>query len=178
MKKFLSIFLLVIFLFNLAGYFIVFKVIQYSVQQEMKVYLQKNSSDKETEIITIPTIEIASPSSRIKFTDDDEFIYNGKLYDIISSKSSNGYTTFYCMNDKQEEQLYSTLKDHIIHNTDQNLPLKDRSTQIIKNIIKEALADKCIIKQQLSILSCKINFDFDTTLLRNFKTVLSPPPKA
>lgn len=150
---------------------------QCSVQQEMKEYLEKNPSNKETETIVIPTGELASSSSRIKFLDDDEFIYNGKMFDIISRKTSNGYTTFYCMNDTQEEQLYSTLKDHIMHNTDQNLPVKDKSNLIIKNIIKEALADKSI-KQPLSLMTFIINFNFETTLLQNFKTVLSPPPKA
>jgi hypothetical protein len=176
MKKIFSIFLLLIFLFNLAGYFIVFKIMQCSVQQEMKTYLENNPSSKETETIVIPNSELAS-SSRLKFIDDDEFTYNGKLYDIVSKKTVNGSTVFYCMNDKQEEKLYAALKDHVMHNTDQNLPVKDKSNLIIKNIIKEALTDKNIT-QAMSAEAYHMCFRFNSTLIQNFITVQSPPPKA
>ncbi|MGD0711508.1 MAG: hypothetical protein ABR968_10065 [Bacteroidales bacterium] len=178
MKKILSVFLLLIFLFNLAGYFIVFKIMQCSVQQEMKNYLEKNTSNKETETIVIPDSEITSPSSRIKFTDDDEFIYNGKMYDIISRKTEKGFTIFYCMNDKQEEQLYSALKDHIMHNSDQNLPLKDKSNLIIKNIIKEALPDGNAHLQTFSSKNIIYYSSYNSATHQSFISVITPPPKS
>ena len=52
MKKAAAIFLLGIFLFNTAGYFIAFKSVQYQIKKEIKAEIKKNiNSDELTAII-------------------------------------------------------------------------------------------------------------------------------
>jgi len=47
--------------------------------------------------------------SKLEFEGDDEFIYEGKLYDIIQQKKENGKIILYCYHDKEEE---NAIKDY------------------------------------------------------------------
>ena len=177
MKKIFSILLCSIFLFNVLGYFVVFKLMQHNVRKEMKARIKRNLRDEEMEIIVIPNNKIGTKESEFKYVKKNEFIYKGNLYDIVRKKDDGKNTIFYCINDKQEEALFAGLNEHIMRNTDQNLPANNNSKILSKNIIKEALPEKP--EYLKSFITGNINdFYYTSLILEQYIPVFSPPPKA
>lgn len=149
---------------------------QQSVHCDMKAFTNKNISLSVYDKIEISGKDMDSPSL-FKYTDDNEFIYNGKLYDIVSTEKDGVNTIFYCLNDKKEERLFAGLNIHIKNNCDQNGPSKDKALQLIKNIIKEALPDThCTLKT--SQIFTYIFSDSKSELAKQFIPVNAHPPKA
>ena len=157
---------------------------QYIAREKMETFIKQNLRDEEMEIVVIPNSEISDTGSGFRFVEENEFIYYDKLYDIVKKKTEGNNTIFYCINDIQEEKLFADLNEHIKRNTDQNLPAgkqgapaKDKSNNLIKSIIKEALPEKP------EYLCCNINqastyFEYASLIQEQFIPVLSPPPKS
>ncbi|NTW32229.1 MAG: hypothetical protein HGB12_06345 [Bacteroidetes bacterium] len=177
MRKILSIILCGIFLFNMAGYYVVFIIMQRNARSEMKAMIKQSIPDEEMEEIIIPISQIASANSELKFIKKNEFIYKGKLYDIVKRKNEGSNTIFYCINDKQEEELFSGLNEHINRNIDQNNPSRKNSKFLSKSIVKEALPEKP--KHLFYINNINRIFYKNSWLIQNqFIPILTPPPKA
>ena len=76
MKKAAAIFLLGIFLFNTAGYFIAFKSVQYQIKKEIKAEIKKNINSDELTVIIISKKQI----NKIDWLEEGkEMNYNGKF---------------------------------------------------------------------------------------------------
>ena len=176
-KKIISILLLILFLFNVSGYFVVFKLRQYNAREEMKTRIKQNLRDEEMEVIIIQNSEINSPLSDFCFIEEDEFRYKGNLYDIVRKKTEGSNTVFYCINDKQEEKLFDGLNEHIKRNTDQNTPTKDKSNTLTKSIVKEALPEKPDFIAY-SVNQHILYFKYNSLTNKQFIPVPSPPPKS
>jgi hypothetical protein len=52
MRKYTSILLLNIFLFNIGGYYLLFSILQFSIQQEIEQEISKNLKDQDLILIT------------------------------------------------------------------------------------------------------------------------------
>jgi hypothetical protein len=178
MKKILSILFLLVFVYNLAGFFIVFKCQQYSVKSDMKALLKKDIPDSKLDKIIIPDADINSGTSDFRYLDDNkEFFYNGKLYDIARSYDDGIKTVFYCINDMNEEQLYSKLEEHIQRNNDQNIPGKTQTASLLKGMIKDYFPQRPLI--QFSNTGSEIFFhEQQQSLLKQFIPVFTPPPES
>lgn len=113
MKRFLALIFLFLYLYNIAGYLAVFSVLQYRVRDEMKRMLK--ATVQEGELIKLafhePSLEKGLYS--IQWITDDEFRFNGSMYDILRSDTSADTVYFVCINDVQEEQLFSHLDSHV-----------------------------------------------------------------
>ncbi|HVA99486.1 MAG TPA: hypothetical protein VNG53_11380 [Bacteroidia bacterium] len=69
---------------------------------------QKNNFSKFTTIILSDT-EINNPSVFQK-KDKGEFLYKGKMYDIVSQQKTKNGISFYCYNDEKDSQLAVALE--------------------------------------------------------------------
>lgn len=105
MKKRIAILLLAAFLFNvIASHFILpFLLDSY------KGRFGKGKKDKMvTHVITIGL----SDRAKINFIHSKEFIYEGKLFDILDKKVEKGKTVYYCYHDKEEEKAAKNHKEN------------------------------------------------------------------
>jgi len=177
MKKILSILFLVVFVYNLAGFFIVFKFEQYAVKSDIKSLLRKNIPDSKFEMIRISNAEIISGTSDFRYLDDNnEFFYKGRLYDIARSSNDGTTTVFYCINDKNEEQLFTQLEEHIQRNSDQNIPGKSQTANLLKGMIKDYILHKSAVL--FSFTNSDVIFcEKQQCLSEQFTSVFTPPPK-
>ena len=117
MKKIFLFTFLIIFLFNFAGYFIVFKVEQYQIKSEIEA---KITAGIETEALTIITIEKSDFQSVEWVEGNKEFRYKGGLYDVVKNTETRKTITYYCISDLKEESLFSDLDEHIHVNVANN----------------------------------------------------------
>lgn len=134
MKKAAAIFLLSIFLFNTAGYYIVFKTAQYGIKLSIQNEIKAGSNSEKLETLVINKNNLAA----IEWLESGkEMRYNNQLYDIVKSTETSTAITFYCINDTKEKSLYSKLEDHIKTHILSNVPVKnDSSKKLVDTVSK------------------------------------------
>jgi hypothetical protein len=163
LKKIIAVILLLVFLYNVSGYYIWFKLEQYNIKSEIR----NNSEIKALTLIIIP---LNGKSGLVWTEDNKEFIYHGEMYDVVKVKTGNNSKYYYCINDKKEKQL---LTDFI---------KKDSSQKKSENIIQKVTVNKyqtkpfalIVYNQPITINYC-ILFNNYTS---NISDIHSPPPKS
>ncbi len=130
MKRAAVILILGIFLFNLGGYFVAFKALEYQAKKEIKSRIKNGIPEKE--LIRIE-IDEANSSELMWIKVNKEFIYLGEMYDIVRSEVENSGSVYYCIPDKQEKKLFAHIEDHIRQFISDNKPLKNKTTKELKN---------------------------------------------
>jgi len=144
-RKILSVLFAGLILFNLCGYFFVFKCDQVYLKSEMKRMIKSGSFHGFNEEVII-----VNPSSDpdFKILDKDEISYHGKMYDVISSGISGNSVIYRCINDTKEEQLISHYDKYSTILTGMNLPERSKtSTAMLYHIIKQALVNNYSFQQ-------------------------------
>ena len=140
MKKAAVISLLVVFLFNSMGYYIVFKAEQWQIKSEVRSQIRSGFENDSQLKITISRAEFSS----IELNDNGQEInYKGHLYDIARISETANTITYYCINDSKEESLFATLDQHINSNVAANKPVKNNDTKkITDNVVKVYFSPK------------------------------------
>lgn len=139
-RKILSILFAGLILFNISGYYFVFKCDQIRVKQEMKGMMSRRSFSSQNEEVLVIN---PSTDRDFKMTDKDEILYHGKMYDVISTKTSGTSVIFRCINDTKEEQLLSRYNTYSSWVAGMNLPERSKNSQaMLYHIIKQALVNK------------------------------------
>ena len=103
-KKALTFLVLLLFLFNILGYYFIFEIYKLKVKQEMRRSTHHGST-------SLAVLKIIDPSSDPDFkrVERKEFRYKGSLYDVIREVKSGPVTIFYCIPDKKEEDLLAAM---------------------------------------------------------------------
>jgi hypothetical protein len=174
MKKVLAGLILIVFMFNMMGYYFVFSYNQYLVRREMKSRI-KAGYFAESSVV----LKIINPASNPDFIriDKGEFRYKGKLYDIISEKTTGNVTVFLCINDKNEEALLAGFHHSFDIASAQNDPAKAKHARaLIYHVIKIALTESLLIKPLQKPVAFSFIIPF-YPLFSIFHSPASPPPK-
>lgn len=174
MKKIFSIFLLAIFLFDLVGFFPLFKYAQNKIQKEIKGQLKKTVPQGELYVINVPVEKVNDLDWK---REGKEFRYNGTMYDIVKSETKNGVVQYHCINDKQETQLFANLEELVNQQMDNGKSPFGKTT---KRILKKTSTLKYITTNPFVFaLNNDINSNnFDYTFFYSpvFLEIFSPPP--
>lgn len=175
MKKVAALFLLSIFLFNTAGYFIAFKVFQYRIQKEIKAEIKQqiDPSELTTIIIDKKNIEKINWVKKGK-----EMFYEGGLYDVVRSTEDATSIIYFCINDKQEELLFANLEDHINTHIASNKSTKNQDhKKISDHVIKLYFSDEQHVMHQNFKLNqhsfCHVDLFYKSALIE----MDFPPPE-
>ncbi len=173
-KKIAAYFLLAIFLFNTMGYFIAFQAMQFQIKSHVISEINLGiKTDAET-IITINKNDI----SKIDWEESGkEMVYNNKRYDIVKSTENNNSITYYCINDTQEETLYSNLDEHINMHIATNKPTTSHSSKnLVNDVVKIFFANQYQFSftnkaTSVCFLPFRVNYTSESI------TTNSPPPQ-
>lgn len=119
MKKGLSILLLVIFLFNVGGYYIVFWGLSFRLDQQLSNRLDKNLyDDSETIEIKIP-LSLPYPVHSDGFQRvDGRFEHNGQFFKLVKQELRNDTLIVVCIDDLGTRELARTLREYVSQTTD------------------------------------------------------------
>lgn len=173
MKKTLTLFLLSIFLFNTIGYFLVYKVAQYQLKDEVKLEIKSGIDSDELKILTINKNDLKN----IEWLESNkEMRYNKQLYDIVKSTETSSAITFYCINDIKEESLIANLDEHINTHIAANKPVQNQK-KIVDIVIKLYFSNVHSAKFNVVVLNTT---QFSSTNLIYSSTLIeadSPPPE-
>ena len=173
-KKIAALFLLAIFLFNTMGYFIAFKAMQYQIKSTIISEINLGIKTESETIVTINKNDL----SEIDWKESGrEMVYNGKRFDIVKSKEDINSITYYCINDKQEETLFSNLDEHInMHISTDKSTTSHSSKNLVNDVVKIFFTSQhqfTFTTQATSV--CFLPFRVDYTS-ESIKTN-SPPPQ-
>ena len=171
MKKILPLFLLCIFLFNTVGYYVAFKVAQVEIKREMKKEIKLNLNEDELTIIRFTRKEIKS----IKWLEiNKEFFYSDQLFDIVRIAEDESSVTLYCINDKQERKLFSTLEDQVLKHIQNNKNSNKNKTNSVKTDFFEEQDITCSIPNP-SLLN---ESPYDCSAYSVSLSISTPPPRS
>jgi|WetSurMetagenome_2_1015567.scaffolds.fasta_scaffold26078_3 hypothetical protein len=130
MKKLFAYILLLLFLFNSMGYYVVYEFNKMLVKRETRAIIRSNSGK-----LIVIRVEDAEHHPGFARIDKDEFIYENRMYDVVSEKKEGDVTIFTCIHDNKEERLVSGLK---------KVSGNKLATILISHIIDNALTvDRC-----------------------------------
>lgn len=162
LKRFISFILLFIFIYNIGGYYIWFRLEQYNIQSE----IQNGSQKKELTLISVP---LNDKSSIIWTEENKEFIYHGEMYDVVKIKTINNINYYYCINDKKEKQLITDfIKKDSLQKKSENIIQK-----VIDNIYQTQAYKLIVYNQPVGIDFCMLSVNYKS----NINDIHSPPPK-
>ncbi|MDQ3047741.1 MAG: hypothetical protein M3R27_09355 [Bacteroidota bacterium] len=174
MKKAAVILLLGIFLFNLGGYFVAFKALEFQAKKEIKAQIKNGIPENEMIRIVINS----SNSSELDWIKSDkEFRYKGEMYDIVRIEIKNSGTEYFCIQDKQEKILFANLEDHIRQHISDNKPLKNKTAKELKDHVLKVYSSEIKIALPLPGVS---EFHYGFSKIRFQSVALSifcPPPE-
>ncbi|MEI7597185.1 MAG: hypothetical protein WCK02_15660 [Bacteroidota bacterium] len=165
MRKFISIFLLFIFSFNIGGYFVLFNFLALKIQREIKLEIRKGIPDKELTLI-ITLINNESSLSWVK--KNKEFFYKGEMYDVVRTRIVGNKKYYYSINDKKEKNLVDNF------NKAHNSRKKSEKTTKKININSFVIPQSTLLNS--GICSHLIFSELHYTLTNIPSEIPSPPP--
>ena len=102
-KNIVSIFLLVVTAAGIFGLPVAFKVKQARLHRSIRNQIRRGLSRDQLHTFT-------STDAGIEWKEKDkEFSYRGEMYDVVSVEEKDGVKTYYCLIDKEEKALNSTI---------------------------------------------------------------------
>lgn len=105
MRKFIQYGFLLLFAYQLVGFFAFFEVEHYHVRKQIKNAIKL--SVPENQLIRFHFTE--KESAALHWVKAHEFRLNGRFYDVVHKTKSNGIWYYLCINDIQETQLFERL---------------------------------------------------------------------
>ena len=178
MKRTVAIFLLVVFLFNVGGYYIVFWGLRHHAERVLTDRLDAGIySGEETIELKIP-VTLPYPIQQRDFERvDGKFEHDGQHYKLVKHKLENDTMYVVCIRDVQEKKLLTTMKDYVKLAND--LPANTKkSNNFFSKLLKdfESADTNNLVHQkgwerEISLTSRS----FST--LSQVRNISSPPPK-
>ena len=103
MKKLLISFILLIFIFNLFGYYIPYYAVLSLIRAEMS---EKAVDFRDEDAFTKISFDVSEVLKQVVWTrKGKEFKYNNEMYDVVKAEINKNKVTYYCIHDKDEKEL-------------------------------------------------------------------------
>lgn len=177
MKKFITISLLGLMFYNIMGYYIVYLGMIEDVKEEMKSMINSLETADKIVLLKLPYSNGRVIDTSFNITSDNEFSYQGDMYDVVKNEIHDGYIFIYCINDTKEKYITTQLNNYIQDNITDEPFRQKKSEGIEKNLIKEFIA-KDIFVLGFPPLSTNVIFIPQEILLSIKLDIDTPPPKA
>lgn len=106
-RQLAAVFILVILLLNIIGYYPLFKWEQWNIRKEAGLRIRKSIQKNELHLITVP-----ESANKTEWTNEGtELNYNGQMYDIAYFEKHADSVYFYCITDDDENVLFARLDE-------------------------------------------------------------------
>lgn len=123
MNRLTSHLFLIIFIWQLAGFFVYFEIERNRVRKDIKQLIKNGSLKSKCRLFNFTQKEF----NNLTWINDHEFKMNGHMYDVVKkNKNKHGYSVS-CIDDTQETRLFAELDDATnsnLNNQSEKAPLK------------------------------------------------------
>jgi len=171
MKKTISILLVIVFCYNIAGVFLVLNYRKQEARSVIKLRIKNSIPEKELTHISV------SNATELKWKRKNEFTFKGTMYDVVrKEKGADGRIHYYCITDKQETVIFAELNRLVKENADSGNNGPRRSKNLYKLFASlYSLPDK---KPMLVFHTVQpVEFQYNAPGSSAVADIASPPPK-
>lgn len=177
MKRLLATIFLLIFLFNVIGYYAVYLGLKSHANLTLQQQLDANAYD-ETETLTfkVPlTLPYQSDWQSFQRVDGD-FERNGEFYNLVKQKVERDTLIVVYIKDQKEASLFESLTEFVHASTD--TPMSKKAGKLIENFTKDYIATSSELQTEsagwtLDNTYQSVRIHFSPAV----NGVASPPPK-
>lgn len=170
-RKSLAMLLLVVMFLNLFGAPVLFVFMQKKIKKEMKNLVLSQVDTSRLHIFTFPADKISCEKAGVVFIHDKEFRFNGMMFDVVRSEKQGDSIKYYCVNDKQEEELIAAFARH----NKSNKPFNFAAFKLLSNIFISTgsiIEVKCITESDINY-----NHTSVPAILTGIKNLPEHPPR-
>lgn len=100
-------------LFQLTGTFLMFKLKQTGIRQEIKAQIKAGVPESQRVLLHFPLEQNLTDIDGLIWVHDHEFIFEGQLYDIVEQSVKGSEIVFSCIPDHQEQALFKNLSKRV-----------------------------------------------------------------
>lgn len=111
MKRLVSIGLLFLLGFQVAGYFSVFRLMQSGIRKEVFHEIESGIKSDSMVEINIPTDPEQAALLGYTLVRNREIIFRGVYYDIVRSETVGSFTRYFCYADEKETRLVEQMNE-------------------------------------------------------------------
>lgn len=165
-----------ILLAHLVGYYPIFKIEQWRIRTAVKEKIKNAIPETELHCIVVAK---TSSSIEMDWFEENEFYYEGSMYDIVRSVTCEDSIYYYCIQDDEEGKLFSHLDELIKQQFDQGAekPIQTTAKKFFKTLSFLLFYTNANIEIG-STNSLASQFGFYVKYLTNpFFKVTNPPPQ-
>jgi hypothetical protein len=122
-KRLFSFLFLIVFIWQLAGFFIYFEIERYHVRKYIKRAIKQSLPQNQYKQFNFTNEEFKD----LTWINEHEFKMNGRLYDVVKKNKSNVVFSVSCIDDIQETVLFAQLDEATVSNLNnqpEKAPLK------------------------------------------------------
>jgi len=174
LKKFISIALAFLFVYNTIGFLIIHPFVSLYIKKLGLEQTEDVSKGEIIELIVLNKEDILLRKENYERINEREFCFNDEMYDIVREVEKDSNLYLYCINDKREKSIFSELFKKIDDNI-ANKKQRNSSKNIFKQLISEAV-NYCSEKPANAS-----NLIYKIISNRNYspvwKEVITPPPQ-
>lgn len=171
LKKIFSILLVFCIGLSIVGFYPVFVTLQYETRQEIKMRIKQGIPENEIHKIVFAVNE------KINWVrEGKEFRLNNQMFDIVRHEQVNGQVIYYCINDKEEEQLFANLDELVKKQMEDESSAKGNTAKLLFKIFSQTyIPVETFLFTNINV-SSKLSFQYDCELTSvNIETETQPP---
>lgn len=166
------IFLSVCLLLDIIGYHFIFYLRQEEIKAEMREAIRLQTySEHETDFVF--SLDDKKGIKQLDWEGDDEFSFNGEMYDVIEKKTENGKMIIRAIADGQETALLNKAKDHWNQNEKSN-KVADELFQLLQSLFHSSKTEEFVV---IKPSANKISF-ISLLLPSEVIKIPTPPPRS
>lgn len=179
MKRIFSLFFLLVFLFNVGGYYFVFWGLSVSADNTLSDKLdQQLYNDQETYLFKLPLklpYEINQEGyQRVQ----GSFEHDGQFYQLVKQKLENDTLYVVCIKDYEKKKVVDTFSDYAKLANDLPTSSEKNGLNLLSKLTKEYETNTLLEIVMTDGWFLSTHFaECSPTLLTGEKNILSPPPK-
>jgi hypothetical protein len=169
MKKAGIISVLLIFIFQSVGVFLLFRLKQSDIRQEIKSRIKAGVPEAELTIFRFDSEKL----KQLKWVDGHEFIYQERMYDIVSTTYDGEIVVYHCLHDIQETRLFKDLNNLVANKMSKDKNSREGNhAQVVNWFCQEEIQ----LFSMTPVLLGSISSQYSFNLKSNFQIPESPPP--
>lgn len=172
-RKSISILLIIVFVYNLFGWYTLFSIIRNEVRKEAAQVINEGIRHHELVQFRIEGNQHAS----LRWVNDHEFCFENNYFDVVSSSEVNGVLYLLCYCDKKETNLVVKFDESTNQHKKDSSPLSRTISGFLKKTLSELYCPGFL---EMGSRSYKIVefFTFKFIPGKGFAGKISPPPKS
>ena len=174
-KRLFSFLFLIVFIWQLAGFFIYFEIERYHVRKDIKRAIKHSLPQNQYKQFNFTNAEF----NELTWINDHEFKMNGRLYDVVKKNKSNVGISVSCIDDIQETVLFAQLDEATasnLNNQPEKAPLK-----LFVKLLKLAYIERnsaFLSLQNIEVSERTIQFHYQSLFSEFKKQKLFQPPQS